>query len=292
MAKRLNNTKVQFTDFTIDGEMAKETAYFYCAREINKQMRMGAYGEIWGPVQLINTRPPEAPIVKRITTQLADIITGATTAINFEINEYPATQNIKKIEIYRAFTAVDALTPRTMDLVKTVDLATAQITDGIIHFQDDFQNDPVVPYGEPLFYRLVALREVKYVDRHTVSTTKWVPSKPSSTLLTNIVDVFNPEPPVITETIASTANNELAGLELNWNKTAHNARYFLFKMNSVGNWNKLHEVKSNDQNDLTYAFADPVPKVDDDGNTIYHRFKVTVENSSGLLNLQEEILTL
>jgi hypothetical protein len=65
-------------------------------------------------------------------------------------------------------------------------------------------------------------------------------------------------------------------------------------MNSVGNWNKLTEISSNDETELNYTFSDPVPKTDEDGDTIYHRFKVTVENSSGLLNLpgDEKILTL
>lgn len=293
MAKILGSSglKVQFADFTLDGEMSKDTAYFYCAREINKQMKMGEYGEIWGPVRLINTKAPEAPIVKKITTQLADIITGTGTAVNFEINEYPASQNIKKIDIYRAYTAKDALSPITMKWVKTIDLAPDQINDGIISLQDDFHDVLFVPYGEPLYYRLIALKEVKYVDRHGTDITKYVPSKPTTILMSNVVDIFNPEPPTITATFASNANNLLTGLELKWNKTAHNAKYYLYKMNSAGNWNKIYEIKSNDENDLKYTFPDPIPKVDEDGKTIYHRFKVSVENASGLFNLREEILT-
>ena len=291
MAKRLAGKKIQFTDFSIDGNMAKETAYFYCAREINKQMRMGDYGDIWGPVQLINTRPPESPIVKKFTTQLADLVTGTDTAVNFHINDYPKSQNVKKIEIYRAFAAVDALSPRTMEMIKSIDLSAATITDGIVHLQDDFDNDNPPPFGETLFYKLVGLKEVIYEDRHQTIQTKWVPSKPSSTLLTNIVDVFNPEPPLITPSNDAVVNDEIPALTLSWTKTAHNAKYYLFKMNSVGNWNKITEIASNDVNDLTYTFADPLIKLDDDGNTVYHRFKVTVENSSGLLNLTEDILT-
>ncbi len=292
MAKALARHKVLFTDFTIDGEMSKETAYFYCVREMGNRMSLSEPSPILGPIQLINTNAPEAPIVRKVTTQLADSVSNANTAVKFEINEYPASQNIKKVQIYRTIEAVNAMTPRTMDLVKEFDMTSVTINNGIITVYDNFQFNNFLPFGEPLFYKIIACREIKYVDVSGNYITDYVPSKPTKTLLSNIVDNVNPDPPHINETIGSTANDELNGLVLNWNKTAHNAKYYLFKMNSVGNWNKLFEVQSNDETDLAFPFSDPVPKVDEDGNTIYHRFKVTVENSSGLLNLNEDVLTI
>ncbi len=51
---------------------------------------------------------------------------------------------------------------------------------------------------------------------------------------------------------------------------------------------------TNDQADLSYRFPDPIQKFDEenDDKEIYHRFKVTVENASGLLNTEENILTI
>ncbi|MEM9546258.1 MAG: hypothetical protein AAGA77_09795 [Bacteroidota bacterium] len=292
MAKKLGGHKVRFTDFTLDGEMSKETSYFYMVREMNNRLVVSEPSEILGPIQLINTRAPEAPIVRKVTSQLADPSTGSATAVNFEINAFPASQNIKKIRIYRAINAVDALTPRTMDMVKEFDVAALTAADGILTVFDDFQYNGFLPFGEALFYKIVAFREINYIDFNGDDVEDFVPSKPSKTLLSNIVDTINPSAPQLIETILSSTPTELSGFTLNWNKTAHNARYFLYKMNPVGNWNKVFEVKSNDVTDLEYSFADPLPKVDENNNTIYHRFMVKVENSSGLLNLEENILTI
>jgi hypothetical protein len=293
MAKRMDGTdEVLFTDFTLDGEMSVHTTYLYCVREMGNRMIISEPSPILGPIQLVNTNPPEAPIIRKLTTQLADALTGSATAVNFEINAYPASRNIKKVQIYRALRAVDALHPRTMTLAQEVEITTTNTVNGVISIQDDFSDLSFTPYGDPLFYRIVALREVIYedIDNNTVIT--YVPSKPSKTLLSNVVDVFNPEPPQLAQIGGTLNNDEIQGLTLKWNKTAYNAIYYLFQMNSRGNWNKVTEIRSNDETDLHFTFTDPVPKTDEDGDTIYHRFKVTVENSSGLLNLTEEILTL
>lgn len=293
MAKRIDGTnEVLFTDFTLDGEMSVHTTYLYCVREMGNRMMLSEPSPILGPIQLINTNPPDAPIVRKFTTQLADALTGSVTAVNFEVNAYPVSGNIKKIQIHRAWRAVDALHPRTMTLAQEIDITDNNTVNGVIGIQDDFSDLTFIPYGDPLFYRIVALREVIYEDIDNNTVIAQVPSKPSKTLLSNVVDVFNPEPPQLEQFGGTLNNDEIQSLALKWNKTAHNATYYLFQMNSLGNWNKITEIRSNNENDLHFTFTDPVPKADEDGDTIYQRFKVTVENSSGLLNLMEKILTL
>ena len=290
MAKKIDGSnEVRFTDFTLDGEMSINTAYFYCAKAMNRQMSLSDASKILGPIQLINMNPPEAPVIRKITAQLANTLLGQSTAVNFEINAYSVRQNIKKIQIYRTSKAVDAMTPRTMQLVKDID--NPIIDSGIIQLQDDFLDDTFLPFGEALYYKLVALREIKYVDTNNNQVVEFVQSKASKTLLTNIVDVLNPEPPVITENMSAISNNMINSLSLSWTKTAYNATYYLSKMNSAGNWNIIFEIKSNDESALEYSLPNALAKVDD-GKTIYHRFKVTVENASGLLNLRENILTI
>lgn len=67
-------------------------------------------------------------------------------------------------------------------------------------------------------------------------------------------------------------------------------------MTSSGNWQKIYEVKSNDPV-ISVDLADTdlqdgsIIKQDEDENTIYKRFRVQVENSSGLLNLMNDELT-
>jgi hypothetical protein len=69
--------------------------------------------------------------------------------------------------IYRATDAADALTVRTMQLVKTVDFVeTNQAGEPGILLSDDFEDGPV-PYGDTLFYRIVALRRIKSPDGAT-----------------------------------------------------------------------------------------------------------------------------
>jgi hypothetical protein len=89
--------------------------------------------------------------------------------------------------------------------------------------------------------------------------------------------------------------NQLDGVSLQWNSVVHNATYYLYKMNSTGNWQKIYQIKSNQDpltvNLITDLQINSLQKIDADGNTIYHRFKVGVENSSGLLNLTDNELT-
>ena len=45
--------------------------------------------------------------------------------------------------------------------------------------------------------------------------------------------------------------------------------------------------------DLHYTLQNPLPKYDtDDEIALYHRFKVTVQNPSGLLNIEEQVITI
>jgi hypothetical protein len=62
-------------------------------------------------------------------------------------------------------------------------------------------------------------------------------------------------------------------------------------MTSSGNWTKVGELKSND-NQLSFSYPEDLIKIDSDGNEIYHRFRVDVQNSSGLLNLETKELTI
>ncbi|MNY18796.1 hypothetical protein D3C86_1522010 [compost metagenome] len=161
---------------------------------------------------------------------------------------------------------------------------------------DDFSDVSFPLYGDPLFYRIVALREI--VNEN--DQTEYIPSKPSNVVLTNIVDNVNPEPPHLSYTSdppTTSAPITLNNVTLSWEPTCYNGIYYLYVMTSSGNWQKIYEERSNDPViSVDLANTDlqdgSIVKQDEDGNTIYKRFRVQVENSSGLMNLTNDELTI
>lgn len=294
MAKRTGNGfEIQFTDFTLDG--TGNNIFFYCGREIGNRGRLGDPGPIAGPVYLINTRPPDAPAVKKMYIQEPSLLGDTGPAVQFEVNAYPAAQRMRRLLIYRATDAADALSVRTMHLVKTVDLEeTGQVGRPSLSLSDDFESG-FVPYGDPLFYRLVALRKVKKPD----GGTDWAPSQPSKVLLTAMIDPINPEAPEISFTSDGLSGSPaaLTGVILSWPPTAYNGTYYLDKMSGAGNWQTIHRIKTNQGATVNLAATDlgtnVLPKESaDEGRPVYHRFRVRVENSSGLFSRNDRVLTL
>lgn len=270
------NTTIRITDYSLDGTSIN--IYFYYAVELTPDFKFGEPNQIHGPVRLVNSFPPEAPGVKKITSQVANPINGEATAVKIEVNSYIESENISHFRIYRATSFDDSKNIRTMTLAKRISKDEALI--------DDFSDLDFPPYGDPIFYRIVAIRTIK----NEQNLDEEIPSKPSEPLLASVVDVVNPESPEITYISDDIAGNYLQNVRLNWKKTAHNATYYLYKMTSSGNWQLLNTTKTNDKN--IFYQAGNLLKIDDDGNTIYHRFKVNVENASGLLNIEEKTLTI
>jgi hypothetical protein len=286
---------VRFTDFSIDGGM--NTVYLYCCRTMGNRMALSEPSPILGPVQLINTRPPEAPVIRKVTSQLEDIIASTPTAVVFEVNEFSAYDNIRKVAIYRAANASDAMFIKSMKLAKTIMLSAGDTQNGITIFKDDFTDLQEIPFGDPLYYRLIALREINYSDPAGNSVTDNVPSLPTKTLLANVISTLNPEPPEIIFIAATTTATSLSGVTLRWNKTTYNGKYTLFKMTNAGQWMKIHNLQSNMNSisvnlSATTLNSNVLSLVDQDGERIYHRFKVSVESTGGLLNLYDQILTI
>ncbi|MDR0941665.1 MAG: hypothetical protein LBM68_05515 [Bacteroidales bacterium] len=283
MAVKYQNAEksiVRFTDYTLDG--ASNSIFFYYVREMNNMLAMSSRSPILGPIQLINTAPPKSPEIKGFYARTQDSITGDTPAVLFEINDYAESDGITKYMIYRAFDAVNAKNIQTMQLA-----ATIQSSDELI---DDFSDLDFYPFGEVLYYRLVGVRTVNtgVIDAiNGIYDTEDVLSYPSPLILTNIVDVTNPPAPVLTYT-ADEQNNMLEQVVITWDTATHNGIYRLYQMNNAGNWVELYQ--ENLKNASHYEFTDSLPKIDDDGEPIYYRFKVVVENTAGLLSLEENVL--
>ncbi|MBA3899398.1 MAG: hypothetical protein H0X62_04170 [Bacteroidetes bacterium] len=284
-----HSDKVRFTDFTLDG--AAQNIYFYFAKEFSRKFKYSEASEIAGPIFLLNTKAPEQPVVKKVTTQLLDTILGNPTAVRFSVDQYVESDHVKKVDIYRAYNTADAVSVRSMEHAGRFDLLPSQ------EIVDDFNGLAFPPYGESIFYRLVALREIpdEFSTNPLVPDLSYTPSKPSDLLLANVVDVVNPQSPEISETHNVDSNGDFTDVVLEWEPTAYNAKYYLYKMTASGNWMKIHETGRVNDPQITVALDDlniPLLEKLDDNGIVYHRFKVDVENSSGLLNLDEWVLTM
>jgi hypothetical protein len=287
---------IQFTDFGLDG--ASNARYFYAVREFDLQMKAGDYSRITGPVNLVNSNPPSAPEIVKVIPILENRVLGISPQIQFEINSYPSTQNIRKVSIYRAFSAVDALSVRTMSEARVIDLEV----EGLLEsdkwvFRDDFSDLAFVPYGDPLFYRIVASRIIEYSDRNGSIVIDYAPSEASKQVITNITENYSPESPVLgyaSEPVLP--NGELRQVVLFCNTTIYKGTYHLYKMNAQGNWVKIKATQSNSEvvyfplEDTTLNSNVLLTK-NSDGETIYHHFKVIAENTAGMFSSRENIRT-
>lgn len=292
MAKRPGGHAVQFTDFTLEGSMNPDTVYFYLARELGNRMQLGEPSPIFGPVLLVNLTAPAAPQIRKIGSTLYDEETTLGPEVSFELLPPSATDPMARLLIYRASSARDALSVRTMRVVQEIEVATlAPAPDGSLTAADDFRNEPFIPFGEPLFYRLAWVREVHYEDAAGLAHTASVASGPTATLLANLVDVVNPAAPAPAVAILSTdTSTGDKAIELSWPKTTHNGTYYVCQLSPSGTWFRLAALKTNSAQP-SFVLPTPLPIANEDGDPIYYRFKVDVENSSGLLNLSDAPIT-
>ncbi|MDP5201118.1 hypothetical protein [Flavobacterium sp. DG2-3] len=298
-----SENKVQFTDFNLDGN--SQNVYFYAVREMDIKMNFGLFSDFIGPVKLVASTPPKTPEIKRIMPILENQVLGIKPAVQIELNAYQPQYKIKKINIYRAETMLEAQSIRTMKLAKEIVIDENTLSanfENVWTVYDDFEDLEYVPFGDGLFYRITVSKEIEYADSE--STTEkphidYAPSQPSKITATAIVDTVSPESPTLEASGAPTGTNGeiLKPVIFNWEKTAYKGKYHLYKMNNQGNWEKIHEISSNlDQVVLpllaTKSKTDELIIKDENGERIYHHFKVISENSSGMLSSEEKILTL
>jgi len=287
----------QFTDFGLDG--ASNAKYFYAVREINNQLKTSEYSEILGPISLVNTAPPIAPEIIKVLPVLENRVIGVAPSVQLQINAYPKAQNIAKISIYRADNPSDALSIRTMKLVKVLDLEVENLQDESKWiFEDDFSDLIEVPFGDPQFYKLTVSRRIRYNDKELANIVDYAPSEASKLIITNVVENYSPISPQLDYySEALNSNDELTNVVLHWQKTCYKAKYHLYKMNSQGNWVKIHELQTNDLDiylplEITDLATGTLYTLDTDGNVIYHHFKVVTENTAGMMSREEYILTI
>lgn len=295
----------QFTDFNLDGN--SQSIYFYAVREMDIKMNFSEFSDLLGPVKLVSSTPPKMPEIKRIMPILENQVLGIKPAIQFELNAYQPEFNVKKINIYRAKSMQEAQSIRTMTPVKEVLIDEETLSnefDNVWTVYDEFEDLESVPFGDGLFYRVTVSKEIEYADPSStllnpIVNIDYAPSQPSKITATIIADNVSPESPVLEASGVETGTNGeiLKPVIFSWKKTVHNGKYHLYKMNNQGNWEKIHEIASNEINvnlplQETKLATDELVIKNEDGERIYHHFKVISENSSGMFSSEEKILTL
>ena len=286
-------TNVRFTDYTLDG--ASTSLYFYCAAELDSKLKLSDQSLLLGPVRMVDAFAPDQPQIRKTVIQLRDDYAELPTAVQFDLNPFIASERISKIAIYRCTDELDALSPRTMKLVNTVPFGST--------VSDDFSDIEFPLFGEQLYYRLVAIREI--MEPTDVLNTQIVrlveiPSKPSDVVKTTLADNVNPEAPELTFIFGDNTEEAYEEVVVQWSATCYNGTYSLQKMNSSGNWNEVHKINqavgvmtyppldgSGDPDFVNFDKTVLLSKQDDNDNNIYHRYRVVVENASGLFNLEQ-----
>lgn len=280
-----NTRWVRFTDYTLDG--ASKNIYFYFGVEMSNTMKSSPRSAIAGPVQLVNTAPPLEPVIRKVTAQLAD---GGDVEprVNFTVSSYLPSEGVKSFRLYRALDPAVAVSVRRMKEVGEFP------ADRPVY--DDFADLADVPFAQSLYYRVVAFRQIL----NERGDEELVPSQPSGVAMTMVADAVHPEAPKITMTsqpLTAAHPLEYRGVHLTWPRTAYNGTYHLYKLNELGTWVRISSTPPTNAAAIDVALADTslgtdvLRKEDADGNTLYHRFRVTVENVSGLVNLRQDELT-
>ena len=285
--KDTSSGDVLIVDFTLDG--ANNNLWFYFAREMSANLKLSDRCDVIGPIRVPNTFKANPPIVKNAYVDVGG--TNVAPKVAIQVDSYPEEDNIQNFRILRSKAGT---APPLAESDFTV-LDSMQLDDnGMLY--DDFSDLAQIPFSAPIYYKVIALRQTLNENEEVVYSN----SLPSKVSMLMIPDNSNPIAPSVTITsVVNSATNTIDNVELDWNETVYNGTYYLFKMTAFGTWQKIYTMDSNNADTElplllvnTDLGVSSLSKLDTDGNTIYHRFKVDVENSSGLMNLEEDILTL
>lgn len=272
-----NATYVRFTDYTLNA--ASRNLYFYACAETTNQLIVGPVSGFTGPVSILHTLPVETPVFRKYSIGTA-AAQDSPLSITFQVSPFSPADNVSKISIYRSLSEAKAVSLQAMMVPFEIDLTGQDLSLGI-EVTDSFADLEKIPFGETVYYRLAAVRTIV----NEFEQPENVLSAGSAPVAIRLIDPVNPEAP---ELSYEAANNTLS-----WIPTAYNGTYYLYKQNQRGNWEKLSTVVPvNTVLPAAYILPSPLIQQDEDGNRVYNRFKVKVENSSGLLNLVDKELTI
>ena len=248
-----------FTDFTLDG--ASDNFYFYGVRELGNQLQMGEFSKFQGPIKLVNTNPAEPPKILSLLPIVDNATLGISAKVRIEVNSYTDVHKINEISIYRATNKLDADSILSMKHIKTVKITDVEVNpeNGSWTVYDEFEDLDEKPYGDPLFYRVVASRKVEYTTiDYAVSppvaktVQEQAPSLPSKTTVTMLVENYNPPAPVLRYHSEPVDSDVINWVILSWDQVCYKGKYHLYKMSPLGNWKEIARIDT-DEKDTSKA---------------------------------------
>lgn len=230
-----------------------------------------------GIVEILYTESASVPIISNFTLQTYFSVDQGP-AVVFEIAAMPEVEGFEKLLLFRANDEATAIAFVEMSQVLDLEIDPQAIEGYVI--EDAFADLPIPPFGQTLFYRIAAVRTII----NEFDELEEVLSQPSAIASVNLIDLQSPDAPDLTYDEATRT--------LSWLPTTYNGTYYLFKQNSRANWEMITQLAPPLTDEpMSYVLPDPLPLVDEDGDRIYHRFKVQVENASGRLNILDNELT-
>ncbi|MDN3548770.1 hypothetical protein [Mucilaginibacter aquaedulcis] len=270
-------TFIRFTDYSL--RASSDKLYFYAGAEVTSQLVRGTLSVFTEPVYTLQSLPPETPLIRTFTVGNAVSAGTPPLFIDFQLSPFSPEDRISLIRIYRTNDMSKAGALQTMD--SHVDIPVNGISTTGYQIRDTLSDIVPFPAGETFYYRLAAVR----IINNEFDLAEEIISAGSAITAVKIIDTVNPPAPNI---IYHPESNSLS-----WTATTNNGIYYLYRQNKSGNWEKISTIQPGSQViDVTYPFSAPLSFIDTDGNAIYPRFKVKVENASGLLNLTDKELTI
>lgn len=300
------NRKIRFTDYTLDG--ASRSIYFYFSREVSSGLAAGEASGVKGPVRLVNTFPPVAPSVALVRAMPANAALETSPEVLLRFNPPPAGERIRQIWIYRAEDEPSSRSIRMMKRLEPIVLDEDLPTDAQFDVRDtftDLQAGESIPFGQPIYYRVVVARRITNEN----GLEELVPSHPSESVMVSLMDTINPVAPSLevdaVEVMAPVPDDDkvlkLTDVVISWEAKTYNATYRLYKLSPLGQWTLVKTfAPPQPGSTIVYDWSADHPATTEnpenpnllklvDGREIYHRFKVVVTNSSGLVSLNDEV---
>ncbi|WP_199117323.1 hypothetical protein [Pedobacter sp. ASV28] len=266
---------VRITDYFLNA--FSRDFYFYTSAEINNQLNIGPISNFLGPVEILYTETASVPVIDNFSLQTSFSTIDAPVVV-FEVAALPEVERFERLRLFRTDNKFFAESILQMDHILDMEIDDSAI--GSYTLEDDFSDLSFPPFGQTIYYRIAALRTI--INEYEQSEE--VLSQPSVMMSVNLIDTQSPDAPEL-------GYDELTNV-LSWLPTTYNGTYYLFKQNSSANWESIFSIMPPDTNQpMWYELPWPLDSTDEDGDKIYHRFKVQVENSSGRMNILDNELT-
>lgn len=267
---------IRFTDYSLEASSRK--LHFYAAAEVTNQLIPGRLSYLAGPVTVLNTVPFEAPVLRTFAISTLPNETGSPLSVVFSLSPFAVSDEVTKVRIYRTKDIEKTAYPSLMDSFTDVPLSTDKFNGPAVI--DSFADLAVTPLGETVYYRLAAVRTIINEKEHAED----IVSQASPVITVRVIDVVNPQAPDIH--YAQSEN------KLTWPANTVKGTYYLYQQNNRGNWARIFTGQpGSNETTLSYQLPAPLQLTDENGQRIYYRYKVRVQNSAGLFNLTEKELT-